>query len=156
MEWGLEHWIGTPLRNYKGIGMFIEEEDCSGMEQKMNCSILAACRGQVIQEVLSSVIFLQNPSQKDRQVACGFLVLRLHHRGGTYSTLSLEVCYLRIPPAIASYSYVPDVKLLQGFPRGARIAPTLLNLNPSSIPGLNERKADSVRQIRCIPCNLRS
>ncbi|EYB92715.1 hypothetical protein Y032_0191g1331 [Ancylostoma ceylanicum] len=58
--------------------------------------------------------------------------------------------------AIASYSYVPDVKLLQGFPRGARIAPTLLNLNPSSIPGLNERKADSVRQIRCIPCNLRS
>ncbi|EYB92716.1 hypothetical protein Y032_0191g1331 [Ancylostoma ceylanicum] len=114
MEWGLEHWIGTPLRNYKGIGMFIEEEDCSGMEQKMNCSILAACRGQVIQEVLSSVIFLQNPSQKDRQVACGFLVLRLHHRGGTYSTLSLEVCYLRIPrsgPAAMVQSRNPSIFL---------------------------------------------
>ncbi|KIH62466.1 hypothetical protein ANCDUO_07253 [Ancylostoma duodenale] len=55
VDWGLKNWIGTPFRNYKGLGMFIEEEDCSAMEQKMNCSVLAACRGQMIQEPPSPI-----------------------------------------------------------------------------------------------------
>ncbi|CAJ0593475.1 unnamed protein product [Cylicocyclus nassatus] len=36
--------------DYAGVGMFHEEQDCSGMEQKMNCSVLAACRGEIVEE----------------------------------------------------------------------------------------------------------
>ncbi|WKX90363.1 hypothetical protein Q1695_009307 [Nippostrongylus brasiliensis] len=32
------------------VGMFIEEQSCAGMEEKLNCSALAACRGQVVEE----------------------------------------------------------------------------------------------------------
>ncbi|VDO97306.1 unnamed protein product [Heligmosomoides polygyrus] len=48
----LESWTGKkrPARS-SHVGMFIEEEGCAGMEQMKNCSVLAACRGQIVEEV---------------------------------------------------------------------------------------------------------
>ncbi|VDK57577.1 unnamed protein product, partial [Cylicostephanus goldi] len=42
---------GHDFDDYAGVGMFYEEQDCSGMEQKLNCSVLAACRGEIVEEV---------------------------------------------------------------------------------------------------------
>lgn len=61
MDWGLQTWIGISFKDYKGLGMFIEEQDCSGMEQKINCSVLAACRGQIVQEVIDAIHFRSQP-----------------------------------------------------------------------------------------------
>ncbi|KAK5982600.1 hypothetical protein GCK32_003290 [Trichostrongylus colubriformis] len=46
----LESWRAANERGNSFLGLFIQEENCARMEQKMNCSLLAACRGQVVFE----------------------------------------------------------------------------------------------------------
>ncbi|VDM78264.1 unnamed protein product [Strongylus vulgaris] len=41
---------GQTFADYNGVGLYLEKQDCSGMEQKKNCSALAACRGEIVRE----------------------------------------------------------------------------------------------------------
>ncbi|KAK6027840.1 hypothetical protein OSTOST_06127 [Ostertagia ostertagi] len=43
----LASWTGS---KQKSVGLFIEEQSCNGTDQMTNCSLLAACRGQIIDE----------------------------------------------------------------------------------------------------------
>ncbi|KJH46623.1 hypothetical protein DICVIV_07326, partial [Dictyocaulus viviparus] len=47
----IENQIGITNETLENsVGLFIEEQDCTGMLQKTNCTVLAECRGQTIRE----------------------------------------------------------------------------------------------------------